>query len=183
MNAHKTILLIIAQEGFRDEELFETKEVLDNKGYTTIIASQKEGLCKGKLGGEAEASIAIEEIELTDDIVAVVVIGGPGSPKLMEEEALGIVLQKAREKNILLGAICYAPAVVASFGVIDGASATCYADDFSLPILKEHNILYIDELVVLDQDLNLITGNGPSAATAFGEEIVARIEETTMKEK
>ena len=174
-NKNKTIIMIVAQEGFRDEELLETKEVLDECGFTTIIASQREGECKGKLGAVVEANLSINEIELTDDVVAIVVIGGPGSPDLMKVDELGVLLRKTIEKNLVLGAICYAPAVVASFGVIDGRNATCYADDFSIPIFKEHKILFIDELVVADD--KLITGNGPSAAKAFGEEICKTLEE------
>ncbi len=163
------IIFIVAQEGFRDEELFDTKEVLESKGFEIIIASEKKGLCVGKLGGQIESDKEIENINLEEDVVAVVVIGGPGSPSLMKIPSLGELLREVRKKNLILGAICYAPAIVASFGVIDGASATCYADDFSMPILKEHSILFIDELVVVDD--KLITGNGPSSAKAFGEEI------------
>ena len=61
------------------------------------------------------------------------------------------------------------------FDVIDGLSATVYLDDFSKPLLKEHNVLYVDGLVVVDE--LLVTGNGPAAATAFGEQIVEILNE------
>lgn len=169
-NTSKTVIFIVAQDGFRDEEYFESQKVISEAGFKTLVASQEKGMCKGKLGGEVSADISISEIVLDDSLVAVLVIGGPGSPKLMEVKELGTVLRNVREEKKLLGAICYAPAVVASFDVIDGLSATCYLDDFSKPILKEHNVLYIDGLVVVDE--LLVTGNGPAAATAFGEQIV-----------
>lgn len=169
-NSSKTVVFIVAQDGFRDEEYFESQKIISEAGFSTIVASQEKGLCKGKLGGEVSADIAISEVVLDDSIVAVVVIGGPGSPKLMEVKELGTLLLKVREEKKLLGAICYAPAIVASFDVIDGLSATAYMDDFSRPILKEHKILYIDGLVVVDE--LLVTGNGPAAASAFGEQIV-----------
>ncbi len=41
------VLLIIAPERFRDEELFLTKEELEKDGHETVIASTVKGICPG----------------------------------------------------------------------------------------------------------------------------------------
>jgi len=44
------IVFIIPPERFRDEELFVTKEVLENSVHKITIASTKLGLCSGSRG-------------------------------------------------------------------------------------------------------------------------------------
>ena len=74
----KSVLMVIAPENFRDEELFETKEVLDAAGLQTTIASVQKGVCNGKLGGKANAAIALSDAKASD-YAAVVFVGGMGS--------------------------------------------------------------------------------------------------------
>jgi protease I len=45
------VLMIIAPERFRDEELFVTKEELEKAGHETVIASITTGTCPGSRGG------------------------------------------------------------------------------------------------------------------------------------
>jgi protease I len=166
----KKVLFIIAQKDFRDEELFEPKSIIENAHFQTVIVSQQRGPCVGKLGAFVDAQLALSEVIIDDSVAGVVVVGGPGSPALMQEESLGEILRKVREEHIVLGAICYGPAIVASFDVINGMHATVFADEFSLNIFKEHNIAFVDEIVVVDE--KLVTANGPSAGSAFAEQLV-----------
>ena len=164
------VIFVIAKKDFRDEELFNTRNVVEAAGFEIIIASQEKGTCTGKLGGTVKADISLSEIVIDDSVEGFIVIGGPGSPELMKEKILGDILRKVREVDIVLGAICYGPAVVASFDVINGMHATVFADEWSLNILKEHNIVFVDELVVVDG--KLVTANGPTAAAAFAEQLI-----------
>ena len=47
------VLLVIAPQVFRDEELFETREELEKAGFETVIASTAKGICTGKIYGLA----------------------------------------------------------------------------------------------------------------------------------
>jgi protease I len=164
-----TVYFIIAQQGFRDEELFEPLEIVKEAGYTPIILSQEAGLCKGSKGGEVTADFAISDAKL-DGVAGIFVIGGPGSVHLIDVEELGTLLDTALSQHILIGAICYGPMILAHFGIIDGMHATVYADKLSLGEFKKHNVMYIGQDVVEDEWL--ITANGPHAAQQFGKHIV-----------
>jgi protease I len=167
--------MIIAQNGFRDEELLVPKETLKAAGFQVIIASPNGGVCKGMLGAAVTADIKISDIEINSETKALVVIGGANSPSLMEVEALGEKLSEAKEKEIVIGAICLAPMVVASFGIITGMSATVFPTEESLKMLKDHHVLYIPEDVIVEDWL--VTANGPGSAEVFGEALVDIIKE------
>lgn len=165
----KQIIMVIAQQGFRDEELEEPKRIFEKQGYDVVVSAPAKGVCKGMLGTVVEATMAINELSL-HNVKAVVVVGGVQSPTLMQEPALGKLLAEAKEKKILIGAICLAPMVVASFGVITGMHATVYKTKESLDMLKKHHVAFLDEPVVVDDWL--ITGNGPDAAEQFAKNVL-----------
>lgn len=164
--------MIIAQHGFRDEELIEPKALFEQNGYAVEIAAPQQGLCKGMLDVVVEATCAISEVSL-EKVKAIVIVGGAQSPTLMDVSELGALLNRAKEKKIVIGAICLAPMIVASFGVITGMHATVYKTDDSLSMLKKHSVGFLDELVVVDDWL--VTGNGPAAAKPFAESILDTI--------
>jgi protease I len=71
------VLMIIAPERFRDEELFITKEELEKDGHETVIASTIKGICAGSRGGFAIATLTLNEVH-TGDYDAVVFVAGGG---------------------------------------------------------------------------------------------------------
>lgn len=177
----KKIYLIIAQNNYRDEELKKPLHILRKAGYDTKIASPEVGECKGMLGMTITSDIAIKDIVIDDDTVAISIIGGANSPSLMNVPELGTILKDAKEKNILIGAICLGPMVLASFNVFDEGHGTVFPTEDSLAMLKKHKIMYINEAVIVDD--NIITANGPQSATPFGQTIVDVLETNTKEKK
>ncbi|MBN1175841.1 DJ-1/PfpI family protein [Candidatus Woesearchaeota archaeon] len=169
----KKIIMVIAQEGFRDEELLEPKALFEERGYDVQIASPEKGLCKGMLGAVLESDVALADVVIDKTVAALVVVGGANSPSLMDYPVLGKILKDVRSKNIVLGAICLAPMIVASFGVIDEIHATVYKTDDSMSMFKNHKIIYFQEDVLVDE--KIVTANGPHAATIFAEEVLSTI--------
>lgn len=167
--------MVIAQKDFRDEELLVPKEHFEAAGFQVVIASPDGGDCKGMLGAEVIADIKISDIDINSETKALVVIGGANSPSLMNVESLGEKLELAKEKEIVIGAICLAPMVVASFDIIHGMSATVFPTEESLKTLKDHKVLYIPEDVVVEDWL--VTANGPTSADAFGKALVELLKE------
>ncbi|MCF7901628.1 DJ-1/PfpI family protein [Candidatus Woesearchaeota archaeon] len=165
----KKILLIIAQNGFRDEELLEPKKILKEAGFSVIVTSETKGKCIGSHGVEIESDISLNEINASE-YVAAFIIGGPKSPLLMELDDVGIIMKDLKDSNKLFGAICLGPMVLASFDLIKGYAATVYKTEQSLSMFKEKNVSYVEDRIVIDR--NLLTANGPLAAKEFGEKIV-----------
>ena len=73
----KPIAVIIPEDKFRDEELFEPIEVWNAAEIPFVLASTRKGRVTGDLGGQAEATTLIAEL-LPENFSAIVVIGGSG---------------------------------------------------------------------------------------------------------
>ena len=175
----KKALLIIAHEDFRDEEYFETKEVLESHGIKVATASDKKGNALGAYGGETQASLSLEEID-PDKYDAIVFIGGAGASRYLDNEKLyGLINKIGGEK--VIGAICVAPTILAKSGILKGKACTVWSsnmDKSCIRIVEEHGGKCRDEKII--KDGNVITANGPAASQEFG---LALAEALTEKEK
>jgi protease I len=161
------VVLITPSQNFRDEELFETARVLNEFGIQTVIASTQVGTLTGMLGGMAQASIVIEQINI-DEFGALVFIGGSGAQTLFDYPAAWQLARVAVQKKKVLGAICLAPVILARAGVLKDIPATCYptyAND-----LVQAGATYTGNPV--ERHEHIITAKGPATATAFGRAIV-----------
>jgi protease I len=164
------ILFIIADEDFRDEELFFPLEILKAAGHETVIASTTKGMCKGSKGGYAMSELALKEVK-PQDYRAVIYIGGPGSQGYINDmDALRIA--RAVDINTqLLCAICYAPAILAVAGVLKGKKATSF--DGASSYLISNGATYTASKV--ESDGNIITADGPQSAKDFGNAVRDRL--------
>ncbi len=165
----KKALIIIAPYDFRDEELFDTIDILKENGIDFDISSTVKGDIKGKLGGIANSSILIKEANI-DDYAALVIIGGPGALSLGTNEEFNQIVKAIHKKNKIIAAICIAPVLLAQNNVIKNKRCTVWnGDQNQSKIIKQHGGIYLDKDNVIDG--NLITANGPKAAKKFGEQI------------
>ena len=72
------ILIAIAPEKFRDEELTEPVAALQRAGVAFDIASTRRGTCKGMLGTRTTATLSFEEVD-PEQYDGLVIVGGSGS--------------------------------------------------------------------------------------------------------
>ncbi len=164
------VLFVVAPSNFRDEELFEPKAVLEAAGMSAKIASTNAGTAKGRLGGTAEATMAVRDAN-AGDFDAVVFVGGNGVEEHLlyeKEEVLKLARDALRDCKALC-AICIAPRILAKAGLLGGIKATAFADEDTLKMLQQAGAKYTGKAV--EQDGRIITANGPQAARAFGEKI------------
>ncbi len=161
------VLLIIAQNGFRDEEYFKPKQILESAGYKVVTASAQAGLARGKLGGTTQADISIKDVKV-EEYAGIIFIGGPGAADYFVDKTALDLAKEAYEKDKVVGAICIAPGILARAGILKGKKATVYPSE--LDTLKNKGAHYINRPVVVDG--KIITANGPDAAESFGKEIV-----------
>ena len=161
--AGKKILMIIARDGFRDEELLEPKGLFEKLGAEVTVASSRAGECKGMRGARVRAEKALAELD-AGAFDAVVFVGGMGAKEFFDDARAHELARGAK----VLGAICLAPAILARAGLLEGKAATAYAS--ALPELKKAGARVSEAAVVVDG--KLVTGNGPKAATEFAEKLV-----------
>ena len=167
----RKVLMIIAQKGFRDEELFHTREELEKNDISIEIASETTDAAKGIKGGVVKPDLSIADIDV-NNYDAIIFVGGIGASSYFDNKEIHKIIKNAMIKNKLLAAICIAPCILAKAGVLENKKATV----FSIPlvrkyknILRENGALFQKEKIVVDE--NIVTANGPSAAREFGRTI------------
>lgn len=162
------VLMIIAQNGFRDEELFVPKEVLERAGHSVKVASITRTKAVGSKGASVQPDMAAYEAN-PDFFDCIVVVGGPGSPALSENDAVLKLVSAAAKKGKVVAAICLGPMTLAKAGALMGKGATVWPDKGAIAVLRDNAARYKAEPVVVDG--KVVTADGPQSAGAFGEEI------------
>lgn len=167
------VAFVIAPEKFRDEELFVPLAGVQKGGYGTLIASTKKGTAVGMLGGKAEAEVLIDDL-VADDLLALVIVGGAGSPvHLWSHVGLQELARKMAAAGKPVAAICLSPVVLARAGLLKGRKATVWKADEAVAELKKGGAAYADAPCL--EDGLLVTGNGPAAAASFTAAILNRL--------
>lgn len=72
------------------------------------------------------ADVLFEEVDFSDADLLVLPGGMPGTVKLMEHDGLDKLLREFNSKGKALAAICAAPGVLGTKGILEGKNATCY---------------------------------------------------------
>ena len=169
----KNVVMVIAHKGFRDEELLEPKEVLENNKIKVKIASTELIQAQGKLGALIKPDILLKDINLAD-FDALVFIGGPGSLGYWDDPLAHKLLNDAVISGKVIGGICSAVVTLAKSGILKGKNATVFPDDAQE--LINNGVNYTAASIEIDG--NIITAVGPQAAKDFGEEIVRALSKT-----
>lgn len=176
----RNVLIVVAPEGFRDEEYFEPKKVLEDKGFDVVTASVgRVSKAIGKLGGETDVDIDITEVN-PEDFQAIVFVGGPGAKVFQKDDQVHDIIRTFYYGGKLIGAICIAPIILAYAGILEGRNATVWNEDgTSSSIIEDNGGNYVDIEVV--RDGNIITANGPEAAKEFAEKISVFFEKVAVE--
>ncbi len=163
-------LVIIAQEGFQDQEYQGTVDGLTAAGIEVTVASKEAGECTGKFGGTQESSIALRDVDVSEyDKIAF--IGGPGASVFVGDNDALQIARSASEADMPLGAICIAPTILAKAGVLGGKRATVWESPENVETFEKYGAQYTGEVVSIDG--NIVTGNGPDAAIEFGKTLAS----------
>ena len=161
------VLLVVAPERFRDEELFVTREELKRGGHSTVVASTRRGKCQGSRGGSVMASIELSAAKARE-YDAVVFVGGGGSKVLFTDADALRLAREARDGGRVVAAICLAPVILANAGVLAGKQATVAGTEAKA--IEARGARYTGPGVTVDGDV--VTGNAPKASQLFGQRIV-----------
>ena len=163
----KTVLMIVAHQNFRDEELFKPRSILEDAGARVTVASSSLDPAKGMLGGTAQPDMLVRDVD-AGDYDAVVLIGGAGAKEYWEDESAHAVARRAAEEGKVLAAICIAPVTLANAGLLKGKKVTVWKSEASR--VKAKGALYTGSDV--ETDGRIITADGPEAAEKFGRALV-----------
>lgn len=166
----KSILMIIAPNNFRDEELLKPKEIFENSNARVTIASKGVTIARGMLGATVDVDKDISEINVAD-YDAIIFVGGTGASQYFDDSTVQSIAKESYNQGKIVGAICIAPSILANAGILKGKKATAFSSEADN--LRNKGAEYTGESVT--QDGSIITGRGPEAAVEFGRTIVENL--------
>lgn len=167
----KSAVMIIAHENYQDRELIDPKTVLEEAGVKVKIASSDLSPAAGVLGGSVSPDLLVSEVR-AGDYDAVIFVGGPGATQYWDDPAAHRLAQETVRAGKILGAICIAPVTLSNAGVLAGKKATVWSSEAAN--MSSFGAEYTGKPV--EQDGNIITASGPSAAKDFGRAILRALE-------
>lgn len=168
----KTVLMIIANNGFQDHEFSATYEALLKTNAQITIAAGRKWQCIWVFWQKIEAVYDLSEVKW-DKFEMVIYIWWWGclTQYLHNSDYLRIA-QEAKK----LWAICIAPMVVSESWVFNGKIVTSRDDEWlQQNFIKNYGWVRKNEPVI--RYGNIVTGNGPESAEMFGQECVKLLEE------
>ena len=164
-------LVVIAPERYRDEELDEPLALFRERGISYDIASTKKGTCGGMLGGRTQATLTISEADPAS-YGGIIIIGGAGAPAhLWGDRNLATLVTAFYTERKIVAAICLAPVILAHTGILKGRNATVFRSPDAVAEMKKGGAILSNRAVV--EDDNVITANGPAAASAFAQAVIS----------
>lgn len=112
-------------------------------------------------GVTLKADLVFEEADFSDADLLMLPGGLPGATNLNDHQGVRKALLAQYESGKLVAAICAAPMVLGSLGIVKGRRATCY------PGFEKYldGAEYTHELCTVDG--NVVTGEGPAATLPY----------------
>ncbi len=166
----KSILLILANKDFNEDEYLVVKTILEQESFKLFIASDAHSLCVGSKGLKVRPDISFYNMR-ESNFSAVVIIGGRGIRNYWGNPQIHNLVNNFNRSNKLIAAICSAPVILARAGLLIEKEATCYLND-----KKE---LEIDGAVFVNIPVkfqkNIITAQNASASQQFAQTIAERL--------
>lgn len=171
--------IVFLADGFEECEGLIAVDILRRAGVETIMASAMEGL---QIDSSRHIKVMADVMAADVDYNTVDMIVLPGGR--LGTENLGannLVVKKCREfaanKAKYLAAICAAPSLPASLGLLEGKKATCHPD------FEGHMAGAVLTSESVTTDGNIITGQGLGASFDFSFELVRKLVGEEMVEQ
>ncbi|MET0309850.1 MAG: type 1 glutamine amidotransferase domain-containing protein [Sphingomonas sp.] len=178
--AHARVLML-ATDGFEQDELFQPRQALLDAGAHVTLAALKADPITGEKGGEKGESITpdttIDQVD-TEGYDALVLPGGVANPDRlrMNPRAVEIVREFISDDKIV-AAICHAPWLLIEADVVDGKRATSWPSVRT--DLANAGASVLDEEVVIDG--KLITSRKPADIPAFNRAVIDCLAKARMR--
>lgn len=172
MNIDGKRIAILVADDFEDVELTEPREQLANAGAETFIVGIEAGTTvEGKHGTTVDVEYAAGDVSI-GDFDLLMIPGGQSPEKLRLDEDVLDLVRETDEADIPIAAICHAPLVLVSAGLLEGRRATSWRgvrDD-----IANAGAEVLDQSVV--EDGNLITSRNPDDIPDFVDAIVKKLQ-------
>lgn len=166
-------IAVLAENGFEESELTSPVERLKEEGANVHIISSKAGTIQA-MKGDKDWTINVPVDKILTEVSAdeyhgLLLPGGVLNPdKLRQSEAAINFVKAFFEAGKPVAAICHAPQVLITAGVVKGRKLTSFQ---TVRVdLVNAGANWVDEEVVVDQ--GLVTSRSPKDLPAFNDKIV-----------
>ena len=176
--ANLKVVMVIAHNGFRDEELFITKKILEEHGIKVEVASSSLTMAKGMLEGVCKPDLLLKDINI-DHYAAIIFVGGVGATEYWDNPIAHKLIKEAVVKHKVVAAICIAPVTLAKAGILKGKKATVWPSEAEQ--LEAMGAIYTGKPV--ERDGLIITANGPQAVNAFADTVLRALKQIGQEGK
>lgn len=164
------VLVPIAQ-GCEELEAVTIIDLLRRAGIEVVTAGLDEGPVTCSRGVVLVPDTTLDEV-LDQEFDMIVLPGGlPGADHLQSDPRIIQLLQRMQERGGYIAAICAAPKVLATAGLLEGRQATSYPGVLEAMDLPRTRLL--EKPVVADG--RLVTSRGPGTAMDFALELIERL--------
>jgi 4-methyl-5(b-hydroxyethyl)-thiazole monophosphate biosynthesis len=164
----KKVIVPLA-DGFEEIEAVTVIDLLRRAGVRVAVVGVDGPKATGSHGIEIACDGMFEAGDVADADALVLPGGMPGSARLRESAAVRDAVVRAAGDGRLLAAVCAAPAVLASCGVLAGKRATSHPNHAH----EMRDCRYEEAAVV--EDGNVITSRGAGTSIEFAAAIIRRL--------
>jgi protease I len=173
----KAKVLILATNGFEQDELLVPQRKLKEAGAQVDVVSPEKGKIRGwklKDWGESVAVDKSLDDANADDYDAIVLPGGQINPDLLRvnQQALQLI-RSFLDSGKIVAAICHAPWLLVELNAVRGREVTSF-HSIKTDVINAGG-KWVDRAVVTDQ--GIITSRNPDDLEAFSAKIIEEIEE------
>jgi len=158
----KKVLVPLAS-GFEELEAVTVIDLLRRASIEVIVAGLKDGVITGSRGTRILPDCDLDNAASADYEMIVLPGGLPGADNLNQDSRIHELLQQMADRGKYIAAICAAPKVLATAGLLDNKEMTSYPGSLSAVTVEGlHNT---GKAVVIDG--KIITSRGPGTAMDF----------------
>lgn len=168
-------IAIFIEKLYEDLEFWYPKLRMKEAGAEVVVIGPKKDTYKGKNGLEASADQSIVAVK-PEEFHALIMPGGYSPDHMRRTPEMVDFVKKMYDEGKPIAAICHAPWMLASAGILKGKKATSY---FSIKDdIKNAGAEWIDKEVVVDG--NIITSRNPDDLPAFCKAIIEALSEVEV---
>ncbi len=162
---------IFIADGFEEIEAIATMDVL-RRGEVKVssVSISNEYIITGAHGIQVTTDFLFQDVHFPFGTMLILPGGMPGASNLNAHEGLRSLLMQYYNEDKNIAAICAAPLVLGSLGILKGKKATCY------PGFEAQLTGAIVTGEPVTKEGKIITGKGPGFAIDFGLALVAELQ-------
>jgi protein deglycase len=176
MSPMKKVLVPLAQ-GCEEIEAVTVIDILRRAGITVVSAGLDNLPVLASRGVVLMPDSTLDAV-LHDEFDMIVLPGGqPGTNNLKADQRIIALLQRMAQQGKYVTAICAAPSVLATAGLLDDKQATSFPGALTpFPKVKQQH-------AAITEDGKLITSRGPGTAMDFALTLVERLAGTAKRQE